>query len=76
MKTKEVVCEIRLHRDPAAPLSIRFDLATRAGIGGPVLRLVRDVGPKLLQRAIYSILADRDNKLHKGARLVGILGDE
>ena len=74
--TKEIICEIRLHRHPASPLSIRFDLATRAGVGGPVLRLVTDVGPKLLQRAIYSILADRDNKLHKGAKLVGILGDD
>ena len=73
---KEIVCEIRLHRDPAAPLSLRFDLSTRAGIGGPVLRHVSNVGCKLVQRAIYSILADGDNKLHKGARLVGILGDE
>lgn len=73
---KELICEIRLHRHAAAPLLVRFDLATRAGVGGPVLRLVTDVGPKLLQRAVHSILADGDRKLHKGARLVGILGDD
>ncbi len=75
-KGTELILELRLHRQPQAPLAVHFDLALRVAIGGPILASAMDVSPKLLHKVTYALLSNAKGKLYENVKVIGLLGDD